>query len=161
MLQIRGVSLLFGPNIWWAGGGGGDSICVLYALFWSKMLQIRGVSLIFGPSGYKMPQYSSPNPARPLYSSPPPEYQQISILNSFVEAEFPSTGVYSARFLRGGGYKGQAGFGEEYWGILYPDWQLRDFSGSNMRLTPIIWSIFDQINAYRTQSVRFWSNFPD
>ena len=41
-------------------------------------------------------------------------------------------------------YKGRAGFGEEYWGILYPD-------GPNMRLTPLIWSILDQNNAYRTQ----------
>ena len=69
------------------GWGGGGSICVLYALFWSKMLQIRGVSLIFGlkksfscQSGYKMTQYSSPNPARPLYFSPSPPYGEMCII---------------------------------------------------------------------------------
>ena len=47
--------------------------------------------------------------------------------------------------------KGWAGFGEEYWVILYPDWRQNNFFGPNMRLIPLIWSILDQNNAYRTQ----------
>ena len=52
-----------------------------------------------------------------------------------------ATQVYIVHISPYGGvgekYKGRAGFGEEYWGILYPD-------GPNMRLTPLIWSIFYQ-----------------